>query len=218
MSTNLTHPKEQTKAAYDRMSRWYDLFAGFEAKPRNAGIEKLNPAAGEIILEVGVGTGRSLLALAEAVGSSGMIYGLDLSPGMLAVSRSKLEKAALSGRVVLECEDAAQLSFDDNFFDGVFMSFTLELFDPAEIPIVLINCRRALRHGGRICVVAMSAEDKPNMITRIYEWLHVRVPAYVDCRPIPVQEFLCNAGFRIVDVTDLSLFGISNAIVLAEKA
>jgi demethylmenaquinone methyltransferase/2-methoxy-6-polyprenyl-1,4-benzoquinol methylase len=134
---------------------------------------------------------------------------------MLDVTRSRVEKVGLTERVVLECGDAAQLPFDASFFDRVFMSFTLELFDTPEIPIVLSECRRVLRSGGRICVVAMSKKGKSSASTRLYEWFHAKLPQYVDCRPIYVQESLRSAGFHIVDVSGLSLLGLRGEIVLA---
>ncbi len=208
--------KEQAKSTYDRVSRWYDLLAGgFEGKHRAAGVRKLDPNEGDVVLEIGFGTGRSILALAGAVGTSGKVYGIDISQGMLDVTRSRVEKAGLTERVVLECGDAAQLPFDASFFDRVFTSFTLELFDTPEIPIVLSECRRVLRSGGRICVVAMSKKGKPSASTRLYEWFHDKLPQYVDCRPIYVQESLRSAGFHIVDVSGLSLLGLRGEIVLA---
>lgn len=216
--SRVTRSKEQAKSAYDRMSRWYDLLAGgFEGKHRTAGVRKLNPSEGDVVLEVGFGTGHSILALADAVGTSGKVYGIDISQGMFNVTRSRIEKAGLTARVVLECGDAAQLPFDTGFFDSVFMSFTLELFDTPEIPIVLSQCRRVLRSDGRICVVAMSKKGKPNAITRLYEWFHEKLPQYVDCRPIYVQESLQSAGFHIVDATGLALLGLKGEIVLAGK-
>ncbi len=210
--------KDQARSTYDRMSRWYDLLAGsFEGKHRDAGVRKLNPSEGDVVLEVGFGTGHSILALAEAVGASGKVYGIDLSQGMLDVTRSRVEKAGLTERVVLECGDASQLPFDASFFDSAFMSFTLELFDTPEIPVVLSECRRVLRTDGRICIVAMSKTDKLNASTRLYEWFHDKLPQYVDCRPIYVQESLQSAGFNVVDVTELSLLGLKGEIVLAEK-
>jgi ubiquinone/menaquinone biosynthesis C-methylase UbiE len=199
------------------MSRFYDLFAGFEAQHRAAGLHILNPQPGERILEIGAGTGRALQAIATALGASGSAHGIDLSPGMLRVSHSRLAKAGLAGQVGLERGDARCLPFEAGCFDGVFMSFTLELFSASEIPQMLAECRRVLKTGGRICIVAMSAKNKPNRITQIYSWFHEKFPEYVDCRPIDVPAAVRSAGFRRIDGTERPLFGLSTAIVSAQK-
>lgn len=214
----VTRSKEQAKSSYDRISRWYDLLAGgFEKGPREAGVRTLAPRAGDTVLEIGFGTGHAIVALAELVGASGRVYGIDISEGMLAVTRSRVEAAGVAGRVVLACGDATRLPFDGDFFDRIFISFTLELFDTPEIPLVLSECLRTLRKGGRICVVAMSKKGKPNAMTRLYEWLHDKLPRYVDCRPIFVQEALEDAGFHTLDATDMALMGLRGELVLAEK-
>ncbi|MFC1540382.1 class I SAM-dependent methyltransferase, partial [Gemmatimonadota bacterium] len=188
-----------------------------EGKHRAAGVRKLDPREGEVILEIGFGTGRSILTLADAVGASGKVYGIDISQGMFNVTRFRVEKAGMTERVILECGDAAQLPFETGFFDSVFISFTLELFDTPEIPVVLSECRRVLRGGGRICVVAMSKKGKPGAMIRLYEWFHETFPKWADCRPIYVQESLESAGFRVSDATDLALMGLRGEIVLAGK-
>ena len=56
----VTRTKAQAKASYDRMSPFYDYFAGvFEQKYRNAALKQLNIASGEIVLEIGFGTGHA---------------------------------------------------------------------------------------------------------------------------------------------------------------
>lgn len=40
---------------------------------------------------------------------------------------------------------------------------------------------------------------------------------YVDCRPIYVTEAVEDAGFKVADVTKVSLLGLSAEIVLARK-
>lgn len=214
----VTRSKEQARAAYDRLSRWYDLLAGgYERRHRDAGVRKLGPKEGEVLLEIGFGTGHSILALASAVGNSGKVCGIDISEGMSRITRARVHEAGMSERVELKCGDAVRLPYESTSFDGIFISFALELFDTPEIPVVLSECWHVLRRGGRICVVAMTKKGKPNAMTRLYGWLHEKLPQYVDCRPIFAQESLENAGFHTVDATAVSLFGLRGEIVLADK-
>jgi ubiquinone/menaquinone biosynthesis C-methylase UbiE len=78
----------------------------------------------------------------------GKVYGVDISEGMLAVTYTKLRKAELLNRVELINKEAVHLPFTDSFFDAVFMSFTLELFDTPEISKMLSECYRVLKKRG----------------------------------------------------------------------
>ena len=214
----VTRSKVQAQATYDRLSRWYDLLAGgSEKRLIDAALQDLAVGDGKRVLEIGFGTGRALLALARAVGDSGRVYGLDISAGMLRVAQNRIDRAGLSGRVDLHQGDAAHLPFDGGSLDAIFFSFTLELFDTPDIPIVLGECRRVLRGGGRLCVVAMSREGNPGLMLKLYEWAHDRFPRYVDCRPIYVRAAVQEAGFQSVGATVRSTWGLPVEIVLARK-
>ncbi len=215
--SSVSRSRQEAKASYDRLSRWYDLFARFESRYKEAGLHMLDTKKGEKVLEVGFGTGHCILALARAVGEGGKVYGIDISEGMCNIAQFKAKKAGLSQMVSLQCGDATRLPFEANSFDSVFMSFALELFDTPEIPAVLSECRRVLRDGGRICVVAMSKGKRATMMLRLYEWFHERLPNYVDCRPIYARKALEQAGFRIDDVAEVSMWGLPVEIVLARK-
>ena len=215
--SRVTRSKEEAKASYDRMSKWYDLLAGHsEREFRERGLARLDAEAGEAILDIGFGTGHSVVAIAHSVGNSGRVYGIDISEGMLDLALSRVIKAGLSERVTLMRGDALILPFEARFFDAIFISFTLELFDTPEIPEVLGECRRVLRSGGRIAVVALSKRKKVGVVERLYEWAHARFPGTVDCRPIFVQKTLEGAAFQILDLTELTMWGLPIAIALAK--
>jgi len=217
--SRVNRSKEAARASYNRLSRWYDLVAGStEKKYRDSGLEKLSAQPGEKILEIGFGTGHCLVSLAKAVGPGGGVIGLDISDGMLAIARERLQREGLAERADLHLGDAAQLDFiEAGSLDGVFMSFTLELFDNPEIPRVLQECHRILKPGGRLAVVSMTKTNPPGVAVRMYEWFHEHMPDYADCRPIFARQALEQSGFVIQDVSVSSMWGLPVEIVLGKK-
>jgi len=209
--------KDETRAFYDKISGVYDLLAEHSEEPvRQTGLEKLALVPRERVLEIGYGTGHCLVQLAEAVGPEGTVFGIDLSEGMRAQARDRLEKEHLIDRVELSCGDATHLPYPYGCMDAVFMSFTLELFDTPEIPQVLAECKRVLRAGGRIGVVAITKEGKEGLAVGAYEWTHQHFPNLLDCRPIFVRRALENAGFSIRDATIMKMW-VPVEVVVAEQ-
>jgi ubiquinone/menaquinone biosynthesis C-methylase UbiE len=214
--TRVERSKESARVSYDRLSKWYDLLAGnSEKKFADIGLQKLDVKTGEKILEIGFGTGSSLISLAQLTGTIGKVYGIDLSKGMFQVAQDKLKKSGILNRMELQCADAAHLPYSDNCFDAIFMSFVLELFDTPELPLILHECKRTLHNKGRICVVALS--KKKTFPVKIYEWFHVRFPTYVDCRPIFARKTIEKAGFQIMGVVELVMWGLPVEIIVAQK-
>ena len=209
--------KSETKAFYNKIAKVYDLLAEHSEEPvRQAGIDMLAASETENLLEIGFGTGHSLVAIAKAVGPHGKAYGIDISEEMLKHTRTLAEREQLADRLQLHCGDATRLPFADDSMDGIFMSFTLELFDTPEIPRVLAECKRVLQPGGRIVVVGMSNEDAHGVIFEIYEWSHCHFPNFVDCRPIFVRRALEAAGFFIRQCEKMSMW-VPVEIVSATK-
>jgi demethylmenaquinone methyltransferase/2-methoxy-6-polyprenyl-1,4-benzoquinol methylase len=112
--------------------------------------------------------------------------------------------------------DAIHLPFTDGFFDAVFMSFTLELFDTPEISTMLSECHRVLKKGRCIGVVSLSKKNDA-LLSRMYEWLHELFPGVLDCRPIFVEEALNEAGFTTQDASLISMWGLPVEIIVGKK-
>ena len=210
--------KDDAEKYYDRISAVYDWLGGiFERKPAEKALSYLEIENGEIVLEIGFGTGHCLQRIALSVGETGKAYGIDISDRMLHVTRKKLEKAALMDRVELYRGDASKLPFVDETFDAVFMSFTLELFDTPEIPQLLNEVKRVLKAGGRLGVTSLSRTKGNSIALRIYEWIHRKWPKYVDCRPIYLEQFLRKAGYTIQSKDMDNLLVLPLEIVVAIK-
>ncbi len=208
--------KSETKAFYDKISKVYDFLAERSEGPiRRSGLEKLAPAAGEHILEIGFGTGHTLVETARVVGPSGRVYGFDLSEGMREVAQERLREEQLADRVELRCGDAVALPYEPDSMDGVFMSFTLELFDNPEIPKVLSECLRVLKPAGRLVVVSLTKEGDQGIVSA-FEWTHRHFPNFLDCRPIFVRRSIEAAGFRVRESLRMEMW-VPVEIVLAEK-
>lgn len=209
--------KDQVRAYYNKIARAYDLLSERTEQPMRAkGLARLAARPGEKILELGFGTGHALVELARAVGPTGKVHGIDISDAMVALSRKLLEKAELAGRVELVCGDAERMPYPDGSLDGIFTAFTLELFDTPAIPVVLAECRRVLRGGGRLVVVALSKEGEQGLMLKAYEWTHEHFPNLMDCRPIYSKRAVEAAGFR-VEATEIEHMWVPVEIVLAVK-
>lgn len=209
--------KSETKAFYDKIAKVYDLLAEQSERPmRETGLKLLAASPGEHVLEIGFGTGHVLAELAEAVGPTGKVFGTDLSENMVDHARGLLGGKGLIDRVSLDCGDAESLPYKDDSMDGIFMCFTLELFDTPEIPKVLTECKRVLRPGGRIVVVAVSKEGKEGFMIRAFEWTHRHFPNLMDCRPIYARRALAATGFAIDESLTESMW-VPVEIVRARK-
>ena len=99
---------------------------------------------GQVALDVGCGTGRALPALAAAVGASGVVLGLDLTPAMLGEARRK----GRDRRATLVLADARHLPVAAASADVVFAAGLIQhLPDPGA---GLAELARVTRPGGRL--------------------------------------------------------------------
>jgi demethylmenaquinone methyltransferase/2-methoxy-6-polyprenyl-1,4-benzoquinol methylase len=204
--------RKQTRQNYDRMSRWYDWFAASEVKFTQSGLQLLGVKEGERVLEIGSGTGHSLVTLSQQAGESGLVTGVELSPGMIEVAQKRMQAEAPESSVQIIQGDGTQLPFAPDSFEAVFLSFTLELFSDEDMLELLDECHRTLKPDGRLGVVSLEKEDV--LACRLYEWGHERWPVLLDCRPIELRKCLETGGFRVQAAKVETMWGLPVKIAL----
>lgn len=195
---------ENIKKSYAKISKLYAIVEStFEKGLRVRGLKLLSVQEGEEVLEIGIGTGFSLVEIAKAVGEKGKAYGLDITPQMMEMTRERIEKTGLANRVELQEADARNMPYEDDKFDAVYIASTLELFDTPDIPRVLMEIKRVLKPSGRLCVASLTKEGREgSLFLRFYEWLHQKVPKYASCRPIYVEKSVEDARYEITNTEE----------------
>ena len=214
--SRVNRPLSEAEVYYSRLSSFYDLLALSEKKFIRQGLSLLAAQEGESILEIGSGTGYAQIILARKIGK-GICVGLDLSKGMCQIAQRNLNQKGLTSQGNIIRSDTLPIPFETGIFDAVFTSFTLELFDSPQIPLMLSECRRVLKPDGRIVVVSLSRDVALPWGGRLYEWLHDQFPKVLDCRPIPARLLLEKAGFEIIRDQLSLMWGLPVITIRANK-
>jgi SAM-dependent methyltransferase len=119
-------------------------------------IEELAPRAGERVLDVGCGTGQTLLQLAERVGSAGHVVGLDVSEPMITEAKARIAKAGATNVELVLGNAAAEIP--GRPFDLVFSRFGVMFFDDSVAAFT--NLRSAMKPAGRLGFVCWQPLEK----------------------------------------------------------
>jgi ubiquinone/menaquinone biosynthesis C-methylase UbiE len=117
-------------------------------------IDRIEPKAGQSVLDIACGTGVVARLAAERM-ATGRVIGLDLNRGMLAVARF----VPATGAPIEWCEGSAlSLPFDKNAFDLVLCQLGLQFFP--DKPLALREMRRVLVPSGRVAPSVYSAIER----------------------------------------------------------
>lgn len=117
------------------------------------GLARLIP--GESVLDVGCGTGALAITAKRHVGPTGMAYGIDASPQMLARADRKARKTGLE--VIFRQAAAQALPFPDAQFDAVLTTIMLHHLPRKAREQCAREIRRVLKPGGRALFVDFAA-------------------------------------------------------------
>src|SRR6266850_2472283 len=140
--------------------RWVQRQQQLDAQINPLGLVAMQRAEirpGERALDVGCGCGQTTLELAQRVGASGSVLGIDISQPMLTRARERQQELGIKNLEFLHA-DAQTYSFERERFDLIFSRFGVMFFDdPAA---AFANLRTALRSAGRLCFLCWQTLEK----------------------------------------------------------
>jgi phosphatidylethanolamine/phosphatidyl-N-methylethanolamine N-methyltransferase len=195
---------------YHRLAPVYDVIYGAALAPgRRRAMARLAPVSGDVILEVGVGTGLS----AEQYPSRCRVIAIDLSPAMLDRARSRFARRGV--RHVSLCRmDAACMGFPDGRFDAVYAPYVINVVsDPLGVAREMI---RVCRPSGRIVLLNHFDDASPGfslgrLLGRVASSL---TGANWD---MDLHGFLRDAGLVAQSIERVNVPGVSS-VVVCQKA
>lgn len=141
-------------AIYRHQRHIYDASRKFYLLGRDRLIDDLAPPEGGSVLEIGCGTGRNLVRIAQTYPGRAC-FGLDVSSAMLETARRSVARAGLTDRIGLAQADATdfdpQALFGRAGFDRIVISYALSMIPPWQG--VVEEALRRLAPGGELHIV-----------------------------------------------------------------
>lgn len=145
------HPHEYESEVLHR-PRHFDwlvrvIMLGRERKLRQWMLDLAELEPGNVVIDIGCGTGTLLLAAADRVGSLGALHGVEPSAEMAAHARHKAEARKVPLAVVEG--SAKSLPYPPASFDAAFCTLVLHHLPRSMRDVAIRETRRVLRPGGR---------------------------------------------------------------------
>ncbi|MCI0402660.1 MAG: methyltransferase domain-containing protein [Acidobacteria bacterium] len=149
---------------YSRLAAFYPVFElVFWLPPgiRRRAVARLELKPGDLVLEVGCGTGRNFPHLIRAVGADGQVCGVDFTPAMLSVARKQCAQHGWQNVTLLE-GDAASLQLPQPV-DAVLFSLSYAVMPNHRE--VLREVWKHLRPGAHL--VVLDAKSPRGLLGRV---------------------------------------------------
>lgn len=152
------HKREQVELLFDNIAPTYDalnhtLSFGFDRAWRRKAMRTLASYSPQSILDVATGTGDFALAAARKLRLH-QVTAVDISEGMMRVGREKAAREGLHDVVCFQKEDCCHLSFANDSFDAVTVTFGVRNFE--NLDACLGEMHRVLNKGGHLVLLELS--------------------------------------------------------------
>jgi ubiquinone/menaquinone biosynthesis C-methylase UbiE len=208
--------QEDASGLYDGIAKYYDKWASLtETRPRRLALKLAAIKDGQHVMEVAAGTG---LAFLEVVRSNphGRNVGIDLSPGMLARAKDRLDAAGCTN-FELSTGTALDIQQPPESFDVLLNSYMFDLIDNEVWPKILAEFRRVLKPGGRLVLTNMTLGERFG--SGVYERVYQRSPRLLGgCRGVRLVEPLREAGFEVKSRRYVQQFLFPSEVISARKS
>lgn len=155
--------KLQVEKMFDKIAFRYDflnhfLSAGIDVGWRKKTIQQLKDFQPKTILDVATGTG-DMAILASKMLAPQKVTGIDISEGMLAIGREKIQRLNLEKNIELLKGDGETIFFDNDSFDAVTIAFGVRNFQHLEQG--LSEIKRVLKPGGMLVILEFTKPKMP---------------------------------------------------------
>src|SRR6266705_6932870 len=137
---------------YDPMNRLMSF--GLDQRWRAFAARYLALGTGELGLDLGAGTADLSIAVIRRSGPRTRIIGMDITPEMLELGRTKIARLGLQDRIELRIGDAEQIDLAENSVDGCCSAFTVR--NLTDIRQGFREMLRVVRPGGRMVCLEIS--------------------------------------------------------------
>lgn len=151
MPARVMTPNELSIERYRRCAAGYDASAQFTMPLRLRTIALLALRPGDVVLDVGAGTGLSFAPLLAAVGESGRVLAFEQSPEMCAQAEARIRREGWSGRVGLQCTAAETVQLPQAPTAALFNY----VHDISRSQLAVANLMRQIAPGARIAMAGM---------------------------------------------------------------
>ncbi len=128
-----------------------DVSAQLSRERKRRVYQQMGVGPGSWVLDVGCGVGVDTIPLAQIVGPTGKVVGIDIDEATIAEAQRRAEEAGVSAWTEHRVADAAHIPFDDDTFDACHSErLFMHLTNPDEILDEII---RVTKPGGRIVTI-----------------------------------------------------------------